>query len=326
MPSIAGYDLDDDVVRETALATSYRAHKDGKTFFFKVYAYRADGDVTAQRHQALQERIRVVLDGMGNVSETIVAHGVVPGHCAADPEAHDDAYFQAKPWVASASGDKVPDLADHIAEERRVVAPMSEDPVRTAELEERLAAWVFLARMVASHVRRCHESDLVHQDLKPEQFLAVPIAGGVRPVIADFDWSFFGAEGPLKRVSTLRYSSPEQVTRGLVGRPTDVFTLAIIVFEILTGGVWPLATKAEMEAFLTSADIEAMSLRGGAQRTLREVYQEYFRTESLDFRGIDRLDAVLAASLEPNPAHRPTAGEIERTLAEMWAGQRSYTE
>ena len=326
MPNIAGYELDERVVRQTPLATSYVAHKGDVLLLIKVFSYRADSDVTAQQHQALQERIREVVDGIGDISVPTVDCGVLAGYFAADSDVHDDARFSAKPLMTSASGDKIPDLADHIAEERRAVARMLEDPERTAEPEQRLIAWVLLAQMVASLVRRCHESDLVHQDLKPEQFLAVPIAGGVRPVIADFDWSFFGAEGPLKRVSTLRYSSPEQVTRGLVGRPTDVFTLAIIVFEILTGGVWPLATKAEMEAFLTSADIEAMSLRGGAQRTLREVYQEYFRTGALDFRGIDRLDAVLAASLEPNPAHRPTAGEIERTLAEMWAGQRSYTE
>jgi serine/threonine protein kinase/tetratricopeptide (TPR) repeat protein len=96
-----------------------------------------------------------------------------------------------------------------------------------------------VAREVGSALESAHRNGYVHRDVKPENIL---LSEG-HAMLADFGVAFVGApEGgePITDVGlalgTPEYMSPEQASgeRDL-GVPSDVYSLACVVFEMLTG-------------------------------------------------------------------------------------------
>jgi serine/threonine-protein kinase len=100
-----------------------------------------------------------------------------------------------------------------------------------------------ILRGVCAAVEAAHRRKLVHRDLKPENiFLARTESGEVTKVL-DFGIAKLlptGTEGTADTgkgmlVGTLAYMSPEQVRGEAVQPAWDVWALAVIAFEMLTG-------------------------------------------------------------------------------------------
>lgn len=85
-------------------------------------------------------------------------------------------------------------------------------------------------------VAAAHALDIVHRDIKPENLV---LDAGGRIKVVDFGLAWLLGEARLNSESgelmTPRYSSPEQIEGGDVGRPSDVFSLSCVLFEVLTG-------------------------------------------------------------------------------------------
>ena len=93
---------------------------------------------------------------------------------------------------------------------------------------------VVLMSQILAGVAYLHENDIVHRDLSPSNILLN--RDGV-PKVTDFGLSVLRQNHqPLEEVAgTLRYMSPEPFAHLQGGSHSDVFTLASIFFEILTG-------------------------------------------------------------------------------------------
>jgi serine/threonine protein kinase len=93
---------------------------------------------------------------------------------------------------------------------------------------------------VASALTEAHAQGIIHRDLKPAN---VMMRGGRVPVLTDFgiareltaNQTKITAENMI--VGTPAYMSPEQVTGGEVDASSDVYSLGIMLFELLTGQV-----------------------------------------------------------------------------------------
>lgn len=88
-----------------------------------------------------------------------------------------------------------------------------------------------------------YEKDIIHRDLKPANILfSIKNSTSTKPEdmtlkIADFGISRFLEDGDiaLTRIGTRDYTAPEVFTNQGYGRKVDMYSLGIIVFQMLTG-------------------------------------------------------------------------------------------
>lgn len=111
---------------------------------------------------------------------------------------------------------------------------------------------VALARQVCAAVQHAHQQLIVHRDLKPGNILVTP-DGSVKLLDFGIAKLMREQEGPGQlpltrggvRVFTPEYASPEQV-RGLPLAPaSDIYSLGVILYELLTGRR-PFSTEGKL--------------------------------------------------------------------------------
>lgn len=120
------------------------------------------------------------------------------------------------------------------------------------EIEKRATAGFVYSESVASHymrqildaVRYCHESNIIHRDIKPHCILlssrenSAPIKlGGFGisvdlPCLNDDNQSAFITSG---RVGTPNYMSPEVIKRLPYSKPVDIWGCGVVLFVLLSG-------------------------------------------------------------------------------------------
>ena len=110
-----------------------------------------------------------------------------------------------------------------------------------SELRGKLSteAAVRLVRDVARAVHTAHKIGLIHRDLKPANILVgKDDAGGLHPWVVDFGLAQDQGEEGLTRTGlisgTPAYVSPEQAQGGQLDRRTDVYSLGVVLYELLT--------------------------------------------------------------------------------------------
>lgn len=93
-----------------------------------------------------------------------------------------------------------------------------------------------LVLFLCDALEHAHSRGVVHCDIHPENIRLEPGTGD--PVLVDFGIaSILDIDGGRRReiVGTAPYMAPEQIRAGLVSPATDVFALATVFWELLTG-------------------------------------------------------------------------------------------
>ncbi len=157
---------------------------------------------------------------------------------------------------------------------------------------------------VASALQAAHAKGIVHRDIKAANVLWDLESG--RALVTD--WGIAALDptidlAPETRltetgmfIGSPQYMSPEQLAKDEVGPETDLYSLGLLAFELLTGhGPFPAETPREiMISHLREEPPSLSSLRD-------EVDPDF--------------DATMARCLAKNPRERPTAESIARRFA-----------
>ena len=95
---------------------------------------------------------------------------------------------------------------------------------------------VALAIKLSSALAAAHRSNILHRDIKPGNIL---VDEDGEPFLADFGLARLIGERGLTQhgvfVGTPHYSSPEQVAMEELDERTDIYTLGLVIFEMVTG-------------------------------------------------------------------------------------------
>lgn len=179
-----------------------------------------------------------------------------------------------------------------------------------------LRARLALFQQVCEAVTHAHANLVVHRDLKPSNILVTP-EGEVR--LLDFGIAKLLDGNPADppeatrtgvRSFTLHYAAPEQIRGEPVTTQTDVYSLGVVMYELLTGSK-PYRLKRE-----TSAQWEEAILAGDPQRPSVAVVRG---GEDEAVPGIDRrrwskmligdLDNIVLKALSKRPPERYPSAE-----------------
>src|SRR5215210_1518311 len=154
---------------------------------------------------------------------------------------------------------------------------------KTGALPPRAAAR--LVAQAARAVAAAHDNGFVHRDVKPGNIL-VTREGRVK--VADFGIARALAESALTLPGTtlgsVHYFSPEQARGELATPQSDIYSLGIVLFELLTGRrPWTGDTAAAIAtARLTGAVPSPSSVHGGIPPTLEAIDQKAMATNPED--------------------------------------------
>nr|XP_023417694.1 putative sperm motility kinase W [Cavia porcellus] len=156
----------------------------------------------------------------------------------------------------------------------------------TQKLEEEKARLIF--RELLEAVQYCHDSGIIHGDLKPANIL---MDREGHPKLSDFGLAFRFLPGQEVTACgcTLQYAAPELfLQKKYQGPPLDIWSLGVILFEMVAG-VRPFSG--------TKTELMKNALKGQYQ------FPQHFSKE---------VQSLIKGLLNPDPSMRPTLEQVRQ--------------
>jgi predicted ATPase len=167
------------------------------------------------------------------------------------------------------------------------------------------------ARWIAQAARAlatAHAAGVIHRDIKPENimvrrdgYVKVLDFGLARRLPTLTDRGGGNSPHPGVLIGTVGYMSPEQAHGAAVDSAADIFSLGIVLYELVTG-------RHPFEGDSALATLHAIANRQPAAPS------------RLNPEVPAALDGLTEAMLQKNPRLRPTAAEVEKVLTALTSG------
>jgi CheY-like chemotaxis protein len=159
---------------------------------------------------------------------------------------------------------------------------------------------------VCAALGAAHAAGVVHRDIKPSNVFLHQTAQGEMPKILDFGIAKLSGEAAIGQsltvdgslLGTPAYMAPERFRRGPYGPKSDVYSVGVMLYEMLSGRLPFVPSSADPLALVAmQAEEDPPPLR-------------------LRCPGVSSaLEALVRTALDRNPEERPTADRLGRRLA-----------
>jgi tRNA A-37 threonylcarbamoyl transferase component Bud32 len=173
---------------------------------------------------------------------------------------------------------------------------------------ERLALFL----KICEAVQYAHANLVIHRDLKPQNILVNEVG---EPKLLDFGIGKIlndpagDASITLRRAFSLDYASPEQIRGGVISTATDVYSLGLILFEMLTGVRARRWNDKALGEVLAESERFVLPQVGGLSADLRAVLgKATVVEEELRYRSVSDFAADVSRLLDGRPVEARAAG------------------
>jgi serine/threonine-protein kinase len=177
-----------------------------------------------------------------------------------------------------------------------------------------LAEAMTLVRDIAAGLSAAHAMQIVHRDLKPENVMVRTLDGGkLQAVVMDFGLAKERMAGiELQKLTatgiilgTPEFMSPEQLRGKPLDARSDIYALALVTYEMLTGAL-PFEGRTQQELMIARLRDDPIPLRKirpelGLPEAVERVLEHALRRNPADrfATAVDFADAFTAAA-SPN--------------------------
>lgn len=181
-----------------------------------------------------------------------------------------------------------------------------------------------IAIQICAAVGHAHRAGIVHGDIKPQNVFVSP---GGRVKVADFGLAFAISATPVVEGEiiwgTPHYFSPEQVAGHTVGPASDVYSIGVLIYEMLTGQP-PFAAETDLGVALKHLREEPLPLRQlnpNVPLPVEQIVRKVMAKEpAARYRTADQLGRILDSYrrlgeeptvVRPSPLVRPQPRRVE---------------
>lgn len=165
---------------------------------------------------------------------------------------------------------------------------------------------------ILSAVATAHEHNIIHRDLKPQNIL---IDEHQVAKITDFGIAVILSEHNLTQTNTIlgsvHYLSPEQARGGMATKQSDIYSLGIILYELLTGTV-PFEGETAVSIALKHFQSDIPSIRQIDPRVPQALENVVFKATAK--RPEDRYASVKAMAVDLKTALSPKRANEPRFM------------
>jgi beta-lactam-binding protein with PASTA domain len=174
------------------------------------------------------------------------------------------------------------------------------------------------ARQILAAVGAAHRHGIVHRDIKPHNVL---VGGEGRLKVTDFGIARSGASQMTEVgsiIGTAQYLSPEQARGAPVDQTSDLYSVGVVLYEMLTGQV-PFTGDTPLEIamkHLSEVPTPPSELRPEVPHDLDSVVLRALAKEPSErYQSAEEMDADLARVAEGMPVDRQTEEAATAVLA-----------
>ncbi|WP_160720064.1 Stk1 family PASTA domain-containing Ser/Thr kinase [Bacillus sp. USDA818B3_A] len=166
-----------------------------------------------------------------------------------------------------------------------------------------------IMRQLTSAISHAHQNHIVHRDIKPHNIL-VDHEGNVK--ITDFGIAMALSATAITQTNSVlgsvHYLSPEQARGGMANKKSDIYSLGIVMFELLTGRL-PFSGESAVSIALKHLQSETPSVRRWNPNIPQSVENIVLKATAKDpfhrYNSVDEMEEDLRSALDPERMDQP---------------------